>query len=76
MERNKLRSVTKTYSNDRIEVVWRNELCCHSTVCLRRLPEVFRLNETPWIDIDGASPEKIAETVALCPTRALTCKLK
>jgi CDGSH-type Zn-finger protein/uncharacterized Fe-S cluster protein YjdI len=61
----------RSYANDQIRVHWRSERCIHVARCLRALPSVFDLRSRPWIDVDGASAEKIARTVELCPTGAL-----
>ncbi len=70
-----MRSVHKTYSNGEITVHWRSELCCHSAICITRLPQVFSLSRSPWINMQGASTEKIKEIVELCPTCALSWEL-
>jgi putative redox protein len=62
------------YSNDEITVVWKPELCQHSTRCWQQLPEVFKPKEKKWIDVRGASSEKIIEQVKKCPSGALTIK--
>jgi hypothetical protein len=43
----------------------------HSARCLVGLPQVFDLDARPWIAIDGASPDEIAEVVMSCPSGAL-----
>jgi putative redox protein len=60
------------YGNDEITVVWKPELCQHSTRCFTQLPEVFNPVVKKWIDVDGASPEKIVEQVRKCPSGALS----
>lgn len=64
----------KEYTNGEITVVWRPELCEHSGNCVKGLPEVFKPGERPWVHIDGAHTEKIRETVATCPSGALSYK--
>lgn len=66
----------KKYSNDEIEVLWKQDLCIHSANCFRNLPQVFRPSVKPWIDVSKASTEKIIETVNKCPSGALTYKFK
>jgi putative redox protein len=67
---------TKTvlYSNKDIAVVWKPELCQHSTRCFKGLPEVFDPKVKKWINPDGASNERIIEQVKHCPSGALSIK--
>ena len=46
--------MTKHYSNGEITVVWKPDICSHSGVCARGLPEVFRPKLKPWIDLTPA----------------------
>jgi len=39
--------------------------------CVRRLGGVFDPARRPWIDVDAADADAIAETVLTCPTGAL-----
>ena len=63
--------VERVYSNDRIAVLWEPKLCIHAGYCFRGAPEVFQPENRPWVNVDGATPEKIAEVVMRCPTGAL-----
>ncbi len=65
-------SKDKDYSNGEITVHWRPEKCTHAAKCITTLPEVFNVRNRPWVDIHGASTERIIETVDLCPSGALT----
>jgi uncharacterized Fe-S cluster protein YjdI len=62
----------KEYTNGEITVVWKPDLCIHSTICWNGLGDVFRPKERPWIKIDAASSEQIAAQVAQCPSGALS----
>ena len=59
------------YRNDAIEVHWEPRFCIHSRSCIRRLGKVFDPSARPWIDVDAADPDEIAETILTCPTGAL-----
>ena len=63
--------VEKVYANDRIEVIWEPAFCIHVAECLRGLPDVFDAQRRPWIIVDNASPDEIADVVQRCPTGAL-----
>lgn len=61
----------KTYSHGTITISWEPELCVHSGICARGLPDVFKPRERPWIHADAASEDAILEQVARCPSKAL-----
>jgi uncharacterized Fe-S cluster protein YjdI/CDGSH-type Zn-finger protein len=61
----------KEYGNDRIVVTWEPAYCIHTGNCLRGLPTVFDSWRRPWIEVDEASADEIAEVVMTCPTGAL-----
>src|SRR5439155_3271306 len=64
-------TVERVYANDAIEVTWEPAFCIHAADCLRGLPDVFDPMRRPWIEVDRASPDQIAEVVQRCPTGAL-----
>jgi uncharacterized Fe-S cluster protein YjdI len=64
--------VEKEYRNDRIAVYWAPQYCIHVAACLNAQPEVFDAMRRPWIKLDAAGAEEIAEAVMRCPTGALT----
>ena len=70
-EARKRPGVERVYSNDQISVSWTPQLCIHAGHCFRGLPEVFQPQTRPWVKIDGATADKIAEVVMTCPTGAL-----
>ena len=50
---------------------WDSSRCIHTGICLRRLPSVFDVQARPWVDLDGADADAVAEAVGRCPTGAL-----
>lgn len=48
------------------------QLCAHAGVCTDRLASVFRSDEEPWIDADGAAVDAIIDTIRRCPSGALS----
>jgi uncharacterized Fe-S cluster protein YjdI/CDGSH-type Zn-finger protein len=70
-EERRRRGVARVYGDERIEVEWEPKLCIHTQNCIRRLPEVFRAGERPWIRIEAADADRIAAAVESCPTGAL-----
>lgn len=70
-EERKRPGVERVYRNDQIAVSWEPKLCIHAGNCYRGLPEVFKPQSRPWISVDAASADEIAEVVMTCPTGAL-----
>lgn len=62
----------KEYSNGEITIVWKPDVCMHSGVCTRTLPEVYDPKGKPWIKIDNATTEELKAQVKKCPSGALT----
>jgi uncharacterized Fe-S cluster protein YjdI/CDGSH-type Zn-finger protein len=70
-EERKQPDVERVYRSDKIAVSWEPKLCIHAGNCFRGLPEVFKPQSRPWISVDAAAADKIAEVVLTCPTGAL-----
>jgi uncharacterized Fe-S cluster protein YjdI len=64
-------AVAREYRNDEIVVSWEPEYCIHTANCLIGLPQVFDVGRRPWVSIDAASADEIAQVVMTCPTGAL-----
>ena len=62
----------RVYETERIRVRWNSELCIHTAICLKALPQVFNVGRRPWVEIDGADADAVAEAIEMCPTSALT----
>lgn len=65
----------KSYSNDKIEVSFDSDVCQHAAMCVKGLNTVFNPKARPWINVDAADAEKIAEVVKTCPSGALQYKM-
>ncbi len=59
------------YSNEKITVEWDSNVCIHAAECVKNLGDVFNPDKKPWINVNAASPERIADTIKLCPSGAL-----
>jgi len=70
-EERKRPGVERVYRNDQIAVSWEPKLCIHAGNCFRGLPEVFQPQTRPWVKLEAATADQIAEVVMTCPTGAL-----
>ena len=62
---------SRDYRNASIVVHWDAVRCIHTAMCTRALPDVFDVTKRPWITVDAADADAIAEVVERCPTGAL-----
>jgi len=69
-----MKHVKKEYTNGATTVLWNSARCIHSGVCVKNLKPVFNPQQSPWIQMDKASTEEIIDTVAKCPSGALSIK--
>jgi putative redox protein len=60
------------YSNGEITVVWKPDFCKHSGRCVFGLPDVFNIQNKPWINMEVADSASIIRQVESCPTGALS----
>jgi uncharacterized Fe-S cluster protein YjdI len=60
------------YRNDKIVVRYDPKICIHAGECVHGLPNVFDVGKKPWINVNGASAQVIAEQVKKCPSGALS----
>jgi uncharacterized Fe-S cluster protein YjdI len=65
---------TKEYSNGEITILWKSEICQHSGVCVKTLPNVYHPKEKPWIKMENATTQELIDQVAQCPSGALSIK--
>jgi uncharacterized Fe-S cluster protein YjdI len=70
-EERKRPGVLKEYKDERIAVFWEPAYCIHTANCLNAEPDVFDSMRRPWIVLDAANADRIAEAVRSCPTGAL-----
>ena len=68
--------MTRHYSKGDLTVIWKPDVCRHSTNCWKGLLDVFDPRRSPWIDMDGAEAERIMEQVKKCPSGALSFERK
>ena len=66
----------QAYETDEIVVTFAPEVCIHSGVCVRGLPDVFDAGQRRWIRLENAPAHVVAEQVRRCPSGALQYHLK
>jgi uncharacterized Fe-S cluster protein YjdI len=66
----------QVYETPDITVTFDPEVCIHSGVCVRGLPEVFDVDRKRWIRPELAAADAVAAQVARCPSGALQYWLK
>ncbi len=62
----------KQYTNGEITVVWKPELCEHTGICARGLPDVFNPRRRPWIELHHSDTPAVSAQVEKCPSGALS----
>jgi uncharacterized Fe-S cluster protein YjdI len=65
----------KEYRNQEITIVWKPDVCEHSTKCWKGengLIQVFNPFEKPWINAEGAETSEIIKRINNCPSGALS----
>ena len=65
-------SKTREYTNGAVTVVWKPELCIHSGICAKGLPDVFRPRVRPWVRIEKGTTADLINQVKRCPSGALS----
>ncbi len=63
----------RLYVNEDITVFWDSERCCHAKKCVTASPEAFDMQRRPWVDLSKDTTPHIWQTLAECPTGALSC---
>ena len=66
----------KRYTNGETTVIWKPEICIHSGICARGLPQVFDPKRKPWIEMQHSDTARIEQQVAACPSGALSILAK
>jgi len=62
----------KEYKNDEFTILWKPSACIHSENCWRGLNQVFNPQGSPWINVNGATADKIRNQIDKCPSGALS----
>ncbi|QTN39212.1 (4Fe-4S)-binding protein [Cryomorphaceae bacterium] len=66
-----MNNLKKEYQKEDLTISWEPGKCIHSENCWRGLIEVFNPKKKPWINVDGASKDRIMAQIDKCPSGAL-----
>jgi uncharacterized Fe-S cluster protein YjdI/CDGSH-type Zn-finger protein len=61
----------RTYEDESIRVLWDSSLCIHTGFCIKEGAGVFDPQRRPWVRLDLANADVVAQAVQACPTGAL-----
>ena len=61
-----------SYAGKTITIHDNRGICAHAGACTDGLKTVWRMDTEPWIDPDGAEAKAIIDTIARCPSGALS----
>ncbi len=61
-----------SYVGKKLTIHDNRSICAHASRCTDGMPEVWRLQQEPWIDPDGAKVADIVEVIESCPSGALS----
>jgi uncharacterized Fe-S cluster protein YjdI len=62
---------TRVYRTEQIAVSWNPDICINSHRCVAGLPAVFQPSARPWIQVNAATADEIAQVITRCPSGAL-----
>ena len=63
------------YSNGELTIIWQPDLCQHSGICVKTLPQVYNPKERPWVKIETATTDELIAQINKCPSGALSYRL-
>ena len=59
------------YSNGELTIIWQPDLCQHSGICVKTLPQVYNPKERPWVKIENATTDELIAQINKCPSGCL-----
>ena len=63
------------YSNGELTIIWQPDLCQHSGICVKTLPQVYNPKKRPWVKIENATTDELIAQINKCPSGALSYRL-
>lgn len=61
----------QNYKKDELGISYDPKICTHSANCVNKLPEIFNIENEPWVNLNNATKEKLLQSVKNCPSGAL-----
>lgn len=55
------------YSNGELTIIWQPDLCQHSGICVKTLPQVYNPKERPWVKIENATTDELIAQINQMP---------
>jgi uncharacterized Fe-S cluster protein YjdI len=69
-----MKEIVKSYTNKEITVIWKPDVCIHSTNCWKGSLAIFNPKRKSWIDMNAGTTKEIIKIVNSCPSGALSFK--
>lgn len=66
------KEIIREYQTEDITVYWKPGKCIHAGICVKKLPNVYKPNNKPWISIENAQTNELVEQIDSCPSGALS----
>lgn len=70
------REIIKEYKKEDFTIIWKPKKCIHAAECVKRLPDVYKPNDKPWIVPANASVDQLKQQIQACPSGALSYKME
>ena len=55
-----------------MKVTWDENVCQHAGICVRNYPSIYKIEDGKFVINEDAPEEEIRESIAKCPSGALT----
>lgn len=67
--------IIQRYEGEDVTIVFNRSICAGASNCVRNFPSIYKNASEDWIHPDGASVEKVKNSVKQCPSGALFYEL-
>jgi len=59
------------YQKDDLGISYDQNICIHAANCVNEHPEIFNIDNKPWVNLDNATRQSLQDAVINCPSGAL-----